>query len=171
MLLEKAWAKIHGSYLRIENGKTYETFRDVTGAPAYEYPTSEPNLWELITKADKANYIIGASVNQEDEEEAKNLKSIGLINTHSYGLIRTAEVKDKDDVLTKIVQLRNPWGSYEWNGDWGDHSDKWSEDAKKQVDLVIADDGTFWMCLSDFKKYFTNLQICKYDEENEFSSI
>lgn len=37
--------------------------------------------------------------------------------------------------------------------------------------MVIADDGTFWMCLSDFKKYFTNLQICKYDDENVFNSI
>jgi|TARA_B110000305_G_C19431785_1_gene636589 hypothetical protein len=37
ILLEKAWAKLHGSYERIIGGMAHYTFRDLTGAPAYEY--------------------------------------------------------------------------------------------------------------------------------------
>ena len=48
LLLEKAWAKTHGSYQRIENGSTFLTFRDITGAPSYEFHTSQQNLWEII---------------------------------------------------------------------------------------------------------------------------
>lgn len=40
ILLEKAWAKVHGSYNRIIGGLSHQTFRDVTGAPSFEYETS-----------------------------------------------------------------------------------------------------------------------------------
>ena len=30
----------------------------------------------------------------------------------------------------KILQLRNPWGHFEWTGDWSDNSDCWTEKAK-----------------------------------------
>jgi len=35
LLLEKAWAKVHGDYLCIEAGLCNESFRDLTGVPAY----------------------------------------------------------------------------------------------------------------------------------------
>jgi len=46
--------------------------------------------------------------------------------------------------------VRNPWGSGEWLGDWSDSSPIWSASAKKKAKLVVADDGTFWMCYDDF---------------------
>jgi hypothetical protein len=39
--MEKAWAKLHGSYKRIEAGQCHNCFRDITGAPAWEYINSE----------------------------------------------------------------------------------------------------------------------------------
>jgi calpain-15 len=33
IILEKAWAKIHGSYERIQEGLTEHAVRDLTGAP------------------------------------------------------------------------------------------------------------------------------------------
>ena len=36
LLLEKAWAKLHGSYKRIEYGNHATVFRDLTGAPTNE---------------------------------------------------------------------------------------------------------------------------------------
>jgi len=39
IILEKAWAKLHGDYVRIIGGLSHETFRDVTGAPSYMYQT------------------------------------------------------------------------------------------------------------------------------------
>ena len=34
-ILEKAWAKLHGSYHRINAGLPMNVFRDLTGAPAF----------------------------------------------------------------------------------------------------------------------------------------
>ena len=54
--------------------------------------------------------------------------------------------------------MRNPWGKFEWNGDWGDNSDKWnllSEEAKQQLgNHEAADDGTFWIDFRDMSQYF-----------------
>ena len=36
-IIEKLWAKIHGSYGSIENGNSCTTLRDLTGAPTITY--------------------------------------------------------------------------------------------------------------------------------------
>ena len=91
MILEKVWAKLHGSYERIVGGQSHETFRDITGAPGYEVMTTREDIWEMIDKADKKDYIMAAGVSQDSEEEAEKLKALGLVGQHSYGLLRTAE--------------------------------------------------------------------------------
>ena len=39
MLLEKAWAKLHGSYYKIESGFAENVFRELTGAPTLTFET------------------------------------------------------------------------------------------------------------------------------------
>ena len=56
--------------------------------------------------------------------------------------------------LVKLVQIRNPWGHFEWKGAWGDKSECWTEDLKAELGWSDADDGLFWMCFDDFKQYF-----------------
>ena len=130
-ILEKAWAKAHGCYSRIIAGQCHQTFRDMTGAPAWEFMSSpddgdEDDVWEKIKEGDKNNFIMSAGVSGEDPAEAGGLEKLGLVGGHAYGLLAVAEVKDRKGKLTKIVQLRNPWGSFEWKGDWGDDSDIWT---------------------------------------------
>ena len=54
------------------------------------------------------------------------------------------------------MQLRNPWGDFEWKGNWSDESDLWTEDTKAQVDFK-DEDGLFWMSLEDMMKYFSHI--------------
>jgi len=62
-MLEKAWAKIHGSYRRVEGGSTAMTIRDLTGAPGAIYVTADQkDLWNMIKEADEKNHIMCASV-------------------------------------------------------------------------------------------------------------
>ena len=64
----------------------------------------------------------------------------------------------------RLLQLRNPWGNFEWKGNWADNSDSWM----KNPDVARAcghtdtshDDGKFWMEMSDFSKYFDVVDIC-----------
>ena len=58
------------------------------------------------------------------------------------------EQEGKDDV--KLVQIRNPWGSEEYHGSWSDKDIRWTEELKKQANLVVADDGLWWISADDF---------------------
>ena len=54
MILEKAWAKIHGGYLNIESGLTREALRDLTGASCETFFTNKMEadlLWEKLLGA------------------------------------------------------------------------------------------------------------------------
>jgi len=44
------------------------------------------------------------------------------------------------------LNIRNPWGSFEWQGDWSDgDKKKWTPEAMEVIKPVFGDDGTFWM--------------------------
>lgn len=66
MLLEKAWAKVFGSYQRIEGGQAGEALPALTGAPTTVLDHEETNdvekLWTKISYADRKNYVIGTTV-------------------------------------------------------------------------------------------------------------
>jgi hypothetical protein len=45
-ILDKAWAKANGSYANTINLKPFQTMRDLTGAPSFEYEIGEESLPE-----------------------------------------------------------------------------------------------------------------------------
>lgn len=105
--------------------------RDVTGAPAYEYFIDNvPGIFEQVLDADKKDYIMTAGCCPDNEAELQYIRSKGLIAEHSYGVIKAARVKDKNGKMVDLVQLRNPWATFEWTGRWGDNSDCWTQKLK-----------------------------------------
>ena len=48
---------------------------------------------------------------------------------HAYTLLTAKETSDGH----KLVCLRNPWGNFEWQGDWSDHSDLWTPAIMAEV--------------------------------------
>jgi calpain len=63
----------------------------------------------------------------------------------------------------ELLRLRNPWGRSEWNGAYSDQSSEWRsipESTKKEMGLEVKEDGEFWMTFADFKKYFTQVEMC-----------
>ena len=58
----------------------------MTGAPAFEYIIKDTdNMWEIIKKADKDNFIMCAGISGENGEEKD--KELGLVAGHAYGLL------------------------------------------------------------------------------------
>ena len=83
----------------------------------------------------------------------------------------------KDGQEIKLVKLRNPWGDTEWVGDWSDNSDLWTEEIKQQIrdkDILVEEaeeDGIFWMSFDDFKKFFDDFDMNKYNDEHRFANV
>merc|ERR1719416_341629 len=53
----------------------------------------------------------------------------GLHTGHAYSILQVVKVNSGPMGLGgdtfRLVKIRNPWGSGEWQGDWGDKSDLW----------------------------------------------
>ena len=68
IILEKAWAKLHGSYERIESGVGADVMRDLTGAPGYVLQTAdEKDLADKLLDFDSKDYVMTASCDAEDK--------------------------------------------------------------------------------------------------------
>ena len=69
LILEKAWAKVYGSYQRIEGGNIGEALPALTGAPTdmimHEDIKNPDHLWRDIKKADERQYVIATSVSSD----------------------------------------------------------------------------------------------------------
>jgi hypothetical protein len=61
-----------------------------------------------------------------------------------------------------LVKLRNPWGTFEWNGDWSDASPRWDENPTMAAQLgrQAREDGAFWMPFDSFAAIFDTLDVC-----------
>uniref|UniRef100_A0A2K5RLM8 Calpain 14 n=1 Tax=Cebus imitator TaxID=2715852 RepID=A0A2K5RLM8_CEBIM len=158
-LLEKAYAKLSGSYEDLQFGQVSEALVDFTGGVTMTINLAEAhgNLWDLLTKATYHRTLIGCQTHS-GEKVLEN----GLVDGHAYTLtgIRKVTCKHRPEYL---VKLRNPWGKVEWKGDWSDSSSKWELLSPKEKILLLRkdNDGEFWMTLQDFKEHFVLLVICK----------
>lgn len=86
----------------------------------------------------------------------------GLVSSHCYSLISVHQLSTGP----KLVYLRNPWGSKEWDGDWSDNSSKWTPALRAEVrsafgDHVtsVQDDGAFWMSYDDMLRHFETIYV------------
>lgn len=81
LILEKVWAKLHGSYERIEAGHSHNVMTDLTGAPSFDLDieeTGEDILWERLVTSEKKNYLMAASAGNT-ESSAEALEELGLV--------------------------------------------------------------------------------------------
>ena len=171
LILEKAWAKMYGSYARIEAGLTREVLHDLTGGPTEYFLTQggdDPKqIWDSILKGEQENFIMTAG-SGDFFDGSDLLDSSGLVGSHAYSLLSAVSLQTPYGEK-HLVKLRNPWGESEWQGDWSDESSLWTPELKQQVNLEDKNDGTFFMSFEDFCKYFSDVQICRVHDDYNYS--
>ena len=156
-ILEKAWAKVNGSYASTIAGLPSEAFSVLTEAPCFSYINrkfDQKEMWDIIKEADQNDYIICTNSKGDVQELT------GIVKGHAYTIINAYDCNEK----IKLLKLRNPWGSYEWKGDFSDDSPLWTNELRKLVNFQSKDDGIFYMKIEDFLKYFPYTFICKYQK-------
>eukprot|EP01084_Bolivina_argentea_P252400 423642_1 len=189
LLLEKAFAKFCGGYSELKGGHAMWAMQAITGDHVFrlefdedkkhwsrwdiEYQKADnrnpkkdwllkdtrqrfdhQKIWELLVEYDSHDALITASVS--NRKEHINEKE-GIVEGHTYTIKEVATIGE-----FRLLNLRNPWGSFEWKGDWSDHSPLWKKhkDIGKKLNFIAADDGLFWMEYKDFFRLYNVIQIC-----------
>jgi hypothetical protein len=172
LILEKVWAKVNLNYEEIIAGHSAEAFEFLSPAPidTYYHEVHADTLYQDIKSADEKNYIICSDITATANTNIFYLSKMGLITNHAYTVVDVAEISDLTGKITRLLKIRNPWGSNEWTGDWSDKSTKWTPEIKKLLNYDDSDDGTFWMSYEDFTKFYTTTHICKIHDDYNFIS-
>lgn len=92
MILEKAWAKVFGSYQRIEAGTAGEAMYPMSGRPhkffIHANVLNKDKLWDRILSAEQKNFPMCCSVaSQAGDISSKAVKDKNLSDGHAYSLI------------------------------------------------------------------------------------
>lgn len=162
MLVEKAYAKAAGSYAATKLGLPHEAMLDLTGAPYELFTLADCNesLWDILLRYDQLDYLMSACTTGVDlmseATHAMRVSDSGLVSGHAYTLLVVKQLSNG----AKLVQLRNPWGEFEWQGAWSDGSSCWTPELREEVGMVNDDDGTFWMSIDDLLEHFESVSVC-----------
>jgi hypothetical protein len=171
-----------------KNGKNPNAFfehdlvmKQNTNGKAEIYLEKEPinafgpeDVFMMLKKFAKKKAVMGAGTAGTDEGEstAEN----GLVRGHAYSILdvqdpATGSAFAWNKKRVRLVKLRNPWGKFEWTGEWSDKSSKWGENGKiaKKLRFQESDDGMFWMTFDDFFREFSTIDLC--DRSTGFRDI
>jgi calpain-15 len=193
MLMEKAFAKLMGNYAATEGGHVLLALHVITGDPILKYSfydgkwgkfdikidTPKDAKWKckFLSTEDKSDNdamfdalklykkkscIMGAGTKGKDDTIADGRggnDAGGIVPGHAYSILDVRELHG-----FKLVCLRNPWGSFEWKGDWSDNSAMWNKHplvkARIWPDTKNDNDGIFWMSWEDFCKNYDTIDVC-----------
>ncbi|XP_012942074.1 calpain-9 [Aplysia californica] len=167
-LMEKAYAKVYGSYEALKGGFLVDSLTDLTGGLAESYTLHGPeadlpgNIVNILFKALERQSIIGCNIiNIAGAGEA--LRPNGLVEGHAYSVTDLRRIMHGQYPVT-LIRVRNPHGDHkEWKGRWSEWSQEWqqiSPSDREKLGLIKRDDGEFWMDFEDFKDNFDNVVIC-----------
>jgi len=166
-LLEKAYAKVYGSYEALDGGFTTDALIDMSGGIEESFDIKKmgykekDNFWSILYQAYHKNSIMGCSINADPAAREARMYN-GLVKGHAYTITKVTEISVNGS-STKLIRCRNPWGNeVEWKGAWSDNSREWNTVARETRDelLSIEHDGEFWMPYSDFMSQWDSVQIC-----------
>ncbi|XP_077398165.1 calpain-12 [Festucalex cinctus] len=170
-LVEKAYAKLMGSYGSLRGGNISEGMEDFTGGIAYSLPASShaPRVfWRLLTSALTRGSLLSCFIEANSYKEVSKVNADGLIKGHAYAITDTDQVRHEADEIL-LVRLRNPWGFTEYRGPWSDTSKKWVnvfKEEKERLEMKRREDGEFWMSADDFCNKFDFVELCSVNPDS-----
>eukprot|EP01067_Filipodium_phascolosomae_P005470 Filipodium_phascolosomae@DN3552_c0_g1_i1.p1 len=179
MILEKAFAKMCGSYAALEGGQELWALGVMTGGDhSRMYKKTSQGNWKRLdmmfgegTNRRAASWKVNEEKLLSDQlwdallgfYQRKSVMCVagngggGVVSGHSYSVLRVTVAK-----RIRFVELRNPWGQGEWQGPWSDNSPLWQQNpaVAKALNFQPGNDGAFWMSWVDFIEVWNEVSIC-----------
>ncbi|EKF30320.1 calpain-like cysteine peptidase [Trypanosoma cruzi marinkellei] len=179
-VLQKAFAKLNGSYGLVQSGDPVHALTDMTGCPASRFDEvfagaqenggkelfqqllqyQESGFQLILTTAGKAPAFVAgtnkiASIFDEEPELEGILGDTGILPGHAYTVTDVRYFPKEGDL--QLLQIRNVWGSCEdWSGPWSLESSEWDSHPEVRDACGSSDrnDKVIWMDWQHVLKYF-----------------
>ncbi|XP_076054857.1 calpain-5-like isoform X2 [Oratosquilla oratoria] len=138
-LLEKAYAKLHGSYEALEGGNLSDALVDLTSGVSAHLDLSiggyeddfekRKQLFKMMTNEMSDQALMCCAISTHNHQEQEMRTNVGLVKGHAYGITALKKINIGDTGLfsifkgkqkVRMVRLKNPWGEKEWNGAFSD---------------------------------------------------
>lgn len=159
-LLEKAYAKLHGSYEALEGGLVQDALVDLTGGAGEEIDMrsaqsqidlASGRLWSQLLRFKQEGFLLGAGSPSGSDV---HVSSSGIVQGHAYSILQVCRSRDisvpSDGNLNfflslfpfvlncqvrevdghKLVQIRNPWAN---EVEW---NGPWSDSSPEWTDRM-----------------------------------
>jgi calpain-15 len=144
--------------------------RDISWTGVGNVPSfDDTQFFDQLVEFDRKRAVIGAGTKHKEDDggrqDTKDNANHGIVAGHAYTIKAAVQIRSQGQEF-RMLQLRNPWGSFEWDGAWSDKSSMWADHpsvskACKRVGIVTdAEDGLFWMEMGDFVRYYAHVDVC-----------
>ena len=184
-LLEKAYAKVYGSYANLHGGNMSEALYDLTGVPVLDYsiandtknstvakqPVSTQECdWGCLYNAFKSGdaICVGFCVSQKELDSNVKFRNEILTN-HAYALIGLLINGNN-----RFVRIRNARCDLEFSGLYSRDSEIWQNGTSKlELTKVLGipgnelPPGEFWMSYEEFVTFFNRVYISRISLVNQ----
>ena len=160
-LLEKAYAKLHGSYQRIRGGSMKDAVEDLTNGICVKTKWNlkaitrhTRHLWEVIRARLHAGHNVVAKCGAHEKLQRLSLEATGLVPNGAYVVTSTKSVGIYD-----LVSLQSPASVAAWKGRFGIPSPEVLQYSKDLGHLSTTQylGRDFWMVVEDFAAFFDTL--------------
>ncbi|XP_025191850.1 calpain-C [Melanaphis sacchari] len=173
-LLEKAYAKLHGSYEALKYGTLLDGLADLTGGitESINIRQDQATCGRMIGKMLDMTSIVTCTV-QPVSPQANKSASEKLINGiqigMNYRLCTVERLETYKNEPIQLFKLRQPGGTgSEYNGPWSRDSDDWDNvphKEKERINAIHLMEGEFWMNYNEFVKTFTHIEMVHLDSD------
>ncbi|XP_014664100.1 PREDICTED: calpain-C-like [Priapulus caudatus] len=163
-LIEKAFAKLYGSYEALKYNTIVDGLTDLTGGVVETMDMKDdPMACSILLRSmlDVSSLVTCSTPNPAKGSVPEILPN-GLSLGRSYRVIQLEKVSTSMDESIQLVRLRNPWGAANYSGAWQEGSLEWNTVSQKDKDALgigLKADGEFWMPYYDFVKCFASLEL------------
>jgi len=155
LLIEKAFAKMRGGYKKLDGGLPLDAMMTMTGYRGERFNLGrDDKIFKKIKAMQDAGCILacGSKGNDNTLKEGRDKVKGSVVGGHAYSILGVYEPMLSTEKV-RLIKLRNPWGSFEWQGAWGDKSAEWSRYPGVALEIgrpKDKDDGVFYIEWTDF---------------------
>ncbi len=176
-LLEKAFAKYHGSFADLERGYVHHALHALTGGESEEVyladatrGTGMASFWNLLLQCRHSQYLLGAAAVVETRHAKHSaLTELGIVLGAVYIVYDVRAVDGHRLLKLRCPTLADGASCPLWQGDWSPLSPLWT--SRLRLRLGDAEENTFWMSYVDFVSAFRSVYVCRWLDPSRWSTV